>query len=144
MKLRTPMPELGGATEWLNGVRTKADLVGERPTLIHFWSVSCGLCKDMMPHIGAIRDKYGDRLNVVAVHMPRSGDDADMGKIRQAAAAHGITQPVFVDGAKELTGAFGNRYVPAYYVFDKTGRLRHYQAGEGGMLMLEKRISRLL
>ncbi|EMR06384.1 Thiol-disulfide oxidoreductase ykuV [Bhargavaea cecembensis DSE10] len=144
MKLRTPMPELHGATDWLNGVKTRADLVGERPTLIHFWSVSCRLCKDMMPDVSAIRDKYRDRLNVIAVHMPRSREDTDPGKVREAAAAHGITHPVFVDSRSKLTAEFGNRYVPAYYVFDKSGRLRHFQAGEGGMSMLEKRITRLL
>ncbi|MGM9921635.1 MAG: TlpA family protein disulfide reductase [Bhargavaea sp.] len=144
MKIRTPMPELDGATEWLNGVRTRADLVGERPTLIHFWSVSCRLCKDMMPHVRAIQDKYRGRLNVIAVHMPRSREDTDSVKVRKAAAAHGITEPVFVDSRSKLTAEFGNRYVPAYYVFDKNGRLRHYHAGEGGMHVLEKRISRLL
>ncbi|MCW1928033.1 TlpA family protein disulfide reductase [Bhargavaea beijingensis] len=144
MKLRTPMPELDGATDWLNGVKTRTDLVGERPTLIHFWSVSCGLCKDTMPHVSEIRDKYVGRLNVIAIHMPRSKEDNDPMKIREAAAAHGITQPIFVDGARKLTEVFGNRYVPAYYVFDTGGRLRHYQAGEGGMLLLEKRIIRLL
>lgn len=144
MKLRTPMPELYGATDWLNGVKTRTDLVGERPTLIHFWSVSCRLCKDMMPYVREIGNKYRDRLNVVAIHMPRSKEDNDPVKIREAAAAHGITEPICVDGAKKLTDAFGNRYVPAYYVFDTSGRLRHFQAGEGGMLLLEKRIIRLL
>lgn len=46
MKLREQMPELVGATTWLNGEVTKAELVGKKPTLIHFWSVSCHLCKE--------------------------------------------------------------------------------------------------
>ena len=36
MKLRQPMPELTGATAWLNGEVTREQLVGEKPTLIHF------------------------------------------------------------------------------------------------------------
>lgn len=36
MKLRQPMPELTGAKEWLNGEVTKEQLIGEKPTLIHF------------------------------------------------------------------------------------------------------------
>ncbi|CAM5692119.1 Thiol-disulfide oxidoreductase OS=Lysinibacillus sphaericus OX=1421 GN=LS41612_18785 PE=4 SV=1 [Lysinibacillus sphaericus] len=39
MKLREQMPELTGATTWLNGEVTKAQLVGAKPTLIHFSSV---------------------------------------------------------------------------------------------------------
>lgn len=144
MKLREPMPELNGAVEWLNGQVTKEDLVGEKPTIIHFWSISCHLCKEAMPQVNEFRDKYQDKLNVVAVHMPRSEDDLDLEEIKKVAAEHDITQPIFVDSEMKLTDAFENQYVPAYYVFDKDGNLRHFQAGGGGMKMLEKRVNRVL
>ncbi|WP_227395685.1 TlpA family protein disulfide reductase [Jeotgalibacillus aurantiacus] len=144
MKLREPMPELSGATAWLNDEVTKEELVGEKPTLIHFWSVSCHLCKEAMPEINELRDEYEDDLNVVAVHMPRSEDDLDMQVIEQVAQGHDISQPVYVDSEHKLTEAFENQYVPAYYVFDKDGQLRHFQAGGSGMKMLRKRLSRVL
>ncbi|RJS62041.1 TlpA disulfide reductase family protein [Bacillus sp. PK3_68] len=144
MKLREPMPELNGATAWLNGEVTKDELVGEKPTLIHFWSISCHLCKEAMPKVNEFRDEYSDKLNVVAVHMPRSEDDLNLEEIKSVAAEHGITQPIFVDSEHKLTEAFENQYVPAYYVFDKDGNLRHFQAGGSGMKMLEKRVNRVL
>ncbi|WP_153720573.1 TlpA family protein disulfide reductase [Sporosarcina cascadiensis] len=144
MKLRTPMPELDGATAWLNGETSKSELVGEKPTLIHFWSVSCHLCKEAMPDVNSFRDKYKEELNVVAVHMPRSEDDVDLEQIKEVAAEHDITQPIFVDSELKLNDAFENQYVPAYYVFDKDGQLRHFQAGGSGMKMLEKRVNRVL
>ncbi|MGG0645215.1 redoxin domain-containing protein [Sporosarcina gallistercoris] len=144
MKLRDQMPELTGATAWLNGEVTKTELVGEKPTLIHFWSVSCHMCKEAMPDVNAFRDKYKDELNVVAVHMPRSEDDVDLENIKAVAAEHDITQPIYVDSELKLNDAFENQYVPAYYVFDKDGQLRHFQAGGSGMKMLEKRVNRVL
>ncbi|MFF2753551.1 TlpA family protein disulfide reductase [Psychrobacillus sp. NPDC058041] len=144
MKLRTPMPELTGATAWLNGEVTTSELVGEKPTLIHFWSISCGLCKEAMPNVNEFRDQYKDELNVVAVHMPRSEKDVDLEEIKKVAAEHNITQPIFVDSELKLTDVFENQYVPAYYVFDKDGQLRHFQAGGSGMKMLEKRVNRVL
>ncbi|WP_070121054.1 TlpA family protein disulfide reductase [Bacillus marinisedimentorum] len=144
MKLREQMPELEGATEWLNGELTKSDLTGERPTLIHFWSISCGMCKEAMPQVNQFRDEYKDRLNVVAVHMPRSEKDLNLEDVKTTAEEHGITQPIFVDNGHKLTDAFENQYVPAYYVFDKDGKLRHFQAGGGGMKMLTKRVNRVL
>ncbi|MDG5473102.1 TlpA disulfide reductase family protein [Jeotgalibacillus sp. ET6] len=144
MKLREQMPELQGATKWLNGQVSKNDLVGDKPTLIHFWSVSCHLCKEAMPDINELRDEYEDDLNVIAVHMPRSEDDLDLGVIEQVARGHDIVQPIFVDGDHKLTEAFENQYVPAYYVFDKEGQLRHFQAGGSGMKMLRKRLNRVL
>ncbi|WP_252503738.1 TlpA disulfide reductase family protein [Sporosarcina sp. Marseille-Q4943] len=144
MKLHEQMPELVGATTWLNGRFDRADHIGKKPTLIHFWSISCGLCKEMMPYMNNFRDRYRGELNVIAVHMPRSKDDMDLEKIKKAARAHDITQPIFVDNDLKLSDAFDNEYVPSYYVFDRDGRLRHYQAGGSGMKMLIKRVKRVL
>ncbi|WP_404449611.1 TlpA family protein disulfide reductase [Sutcliffiella horikoshii] len=143
MKLREQMPELTGATEWINEGITMDELKG-KATLIHFWSVSCHLCKEAMPEINELRDEYDDDLNVIAVHMPRSEDDLDIGVIRSMAMGHDITQPIFVDSEHKLTEAFENKYVPAYYVFDEEGKLRHFQAGGSGMKMLRKRLNRVL
>jgi thiol-disulfide isomerase/thioredoxin len=144
MKLREQMPELTGGTSWINGEVTKEQLVGEKATLIHFWSVSCYLCKEAMPDINELRDEYTDHLNVVAVHMPRSEDDLDLNVIEAMAMGHDITQPILIDSELKLTDIFENKYVPSYYVFDKEGKLRHFQAGGSGMQMLRKRIKRVL
>jgi thiol-disulfide isomerase/thioredoxin len=144
MKLREQMPELTGEAAWLNGEVTKNDLIGDKPTLIHFWSISCHLCKEAMPQVNQFRDDFKDKLNVVAVHMPRSENDLNLEEIKQVAAEHGINQPIFVDSDHKLADAFENQYVPAYYVFDREGNLRHFQAGGSGMKMLEKRVNRVL
>ena len=144
MKLREQMPELTGATVWLNGEVTRNDLIGDKPTLIHFWSISCHLCKEAMPQVNQFRDDFKEKLNVVAVHMPRSENDLNLNEIKQVAAEHGINQPIFVDSDHKLADAFENQYVPAYYLFDREGKLRHFQAGGSGMKMLEKRVNRVL
>ncbi|PGZ96372.1 thiol-disulfide oxidoreductase [Bacillus pseudomycoides] len=144
MKLREQMPSLEGATQILNDTITGEELIGDKPTLIHFWSVSCYLCKEAMPEVNELRDEYNDRLNVVAVHMPRSEDDLDLAVIEKMAESHDIIQPILVDSKHVITDAFENKYVPVYYVFDKEGKLRHFQAGGSGMPMLRKRLERVL
>lgn len=144
MRLREPLPDMHGATDWLNGEVTREQLVGEKPTLLHFWSISCHLCKVAMPLVNELRDNYKDKLNVVAVHMPRSEKDLNIDEIKQVAAEHSISQPIFIDHEHKLTDAFENQYVPAYYLFDHNGLLRHFQAGGSGLKMLEKRVNRVL
>lgn len=144
MRLRESMPELTGATSWINGEVTREQLVGEKPTLLHFWAVSCHLCKLGMTNINEFRDHYKDKLNVVSIHMPRKEEDMDEALILSLAHENGMIQPIFVDGEHKLSDAMENKYVPAYYVFDKEGRLRHFQAGSGGMKMLGKRINRVI
>ncbi len=144
LKLRSSMPDLSGATSWLNGEVTTESLIGTKPTLIHFWSISCGLCKEAMPNVNEFRDLYQEKLNVVAIHMPRSEKDLNLDEITSVAKEHEITQPIAIDNEHKITDGFENEYVPAYYVFDTEGNLRHFQAGGGGMKMLTKRVNRVL
>ena len=144
MRLYTQMPELVGATTWLNSKPLTMQMLLGKPTIIHFWSVSCTLCKTVMPTLNHFRQQYDELINVIAVHMPRGNEDLDIQKISAQAEQHAITQPIFIDNELLLSDAFQNRFVPAYYVFDSNGKLRHYQAGEGGIKLLEKRVNRII
>lgn len=144
MRLRESMPRLDEATHWLNsGTIQKEDLIG-KPTLFHFWSVSCDLCKNVLPQINQLRDDYHGRLNVIAVHMPRSNEDLYLEDVKNVARDYGISQPIYVDNNHRLTDRLGVNYVPAYFVFDEMGKLRHLQSGESTIRMLLKRIQRLI
>ncbi len=144
MRLRDNMPQLDGATHWLNsGHITKGDLVG-KPTLFHFWSVSCDLCKIALPEINQLRDHYRGRLNVIGVHMPRSDEDLYLEEVKDVARDYEILHPIYVDNDHILTDIFSVRYVPAYFIFDEIGKLRHYQSGDSTIKMLLKRIDRLM
>ncbi|MFD1361508.1 TlpA family protein disulfide reductase [Lentibacillus salinarum] len=145
MKLRDPLPDLNGAARWLNSKSlTKNDLIGKYPVLIHFWSISCDTCKQAMPIVNELRDTFQGQLRVIAVHMPRSEADEDVYEVRRSAKKHHMTQPIAVDHAHTITNAFHNRYVPAYYLFDANGKLRHRQTGSSGLQMLQKRIDRVI
>src|SRR5690625_3169257 len=119
MRLRDEMPELVGATIWYNSdpIR-KRDLIGKKPTLFHYWSVSCDSCKKSMPNVNEFRETYKDELNVIAVHMPRSKHDLDLDQVKKVADENDITQPIYVDNKHILTDAFNVHHVPAYYLFD--------------------------
>ncbi|GGJ74809.1 thiol-disulfide isomerase/thioredoxin [Anoxybacillus voinovskiensis] len=143
MKLRELMPDLNGATAYLNGKVTKEQLQ-DKPTLIHFWAVSCHLCKKAMPQVNELRDRFQNELHVVSIHMPRLASDLHIELVKQTAEEHDITQPILVDNDRKITEAFENQYVPSYYLFDAEGKLRHFQAGGTSMTMLENRLMRLL
>lgn len=144
MKLRSQMPELKGEAAWLNGSVKREDLVGKKPTIIHFWSMSCHDCKETMPQLNQFKVLYEQRVNFISVHMPRSLEDTDIGRIKKAARRYKMTHPIFIDNQMKLTDIFNNQYVPSYYLFDQNGVLRHYQSGGNGMNMLEKRVLKLL
>ena len=148
MRIGTEMPKLDGATEWLGATQAHAEAeAAGHPTIIHFWSVSCGTCKDNLPRIGEWRDKQREQgLRVIAIHMPRYEADTDVETVRDAVAAYGITEACAIDNEHKLKEAFKNEngYVPAYYLFDAEGKLRSFAAGERGLDLLKATLDRIL
>jgi thiol-disulfide isomerase/thioredoxin len=142
------MPKLDGATEWFGGTQAHAEAEAEgRPTLVHFWSVSCGICKENMPRVGVWREsRRAEGLRVIAVHMPRYEADTDVEAVREAISKYDIIEPCAVDNEHKLRDAFHNEhgYVPAYYLFDAQGKLKSFAAGERGLDMLASAVERLL
>jgi thiol-disulfide isomerase/thioredoxin len=148
MRIGTELPSFEGATEWFNATgAAAAEQAKGHPTLVHFWSVSCGMCKDNLPRLSEWRDRYEpDGLRVIAVHMPRYEADTDTEAVRDAVTTYNITEPCAVDNDHRLRAAFQNEqgYVPAYYLFDAGGRLRGFAAGEFGLKVIGPALERVL
>lgn len=148
MRIGTLMPPLDGATEWLSG--SAEEVVKEtagHPVLIHFWSLSCGMCKENLPRVAEWREKYQDAgLRMIAIHMPRYPADTDVDAVRKAVAQYEISEPCAIDNEHSLRDAFQNEngYVPAYYLFDDQHKLKGFAAGEYGVKVIEPALERLL
>lgn len=144
MNLREELPEFPIKTKWLNSSWTKEQLVGDKPLLVYFWSVSCDACKVAPPLINKWKEKYENQFNVIAIHMPRSPEDASKSLVKSTASAAGIFDSICLDHDLTLSDIFQCKLVPNFYLFDKKGQLRHRQAGERGLQMLEKRLALLV
>jgi len=142
------MPSLEGATEWFGGTQSNAEnLAAGHPTLVHFWSMSCGICKENMPRITEWRESLKEQgLRVIAVHMPRYEADTDVEGVRGLITDLKMTEPCAIDNEHKLKDAFQNEqgYVPAYYLFDATGKLRSFAAGERGLDLLKATLDRVM
>lgn len=144
VKIRTPMPELLGATTWVNSKEKKREDFLENVTIISFWSISCPSCKKNVQQLRRLAETYKGKVNVLFVHMPRDVEDQALVNVKKVVKDYEINEPVAVDSNLALSNRFGNRFVPSYYVFDQAGLLRHYQGGDRGFRLLEQRVKRLL
>lgn len=136
LRIGTELPSLEGATEWVNSGEDGNQILSGSPVLVHFWSVSCGLCKDNLPKVAEIRDQRKNQgLKVIAVHMPRYPEDVNREAVLEAIEQYRITESCAIDNEHKLRDAFGNDkgYVPAYYVFDAEGKMRGFAAGANGL-----------
>ena len=148
MRIGTPMPSLDGATEWITDSADEALKQTEgHPVLLHFWSLSCGMCKENLPRLAQWREKYAPAgLRLIAIHMPRYPADMDVDAVRDGVAQYKIIEPTVVDNEHKLRDVFQNEhgYVPAYYLFDEQHKLKSFAAGEYGTKVMEPALERLL
>lgn len=147
MRIGDAMPALDGATTWFNGsLEDITEHIKGKPTLVHFWAVSCGICKDKMPQLNELKAKYGALgLQTVAIHMPRYEADTDLDTVNEAIQANHITEPTAVDSLHKLKDAFLNEqgWVPVYYLFDSEGKLKTRAAGEFGISVLQTALDKM-
>ncbi len=144
-RMDSPMPSLEGGTDWFNSTEIKIEDLKGFTTVIHFWSVSCGICKESLPDVERWIETYGPKgLKVISVHMPRQESDTNVESVKETIAEYEIKQPVVVDNWHTITDAFENKYVPAYYLFDTELKMRHFSAGEKAVKMIEPVLERLM
>jgi tRNA A-37 threonylcarbamoyl transferase component Bud32 len=152
MKVELQLPSFAEATEWLN--RTTADATElrsletkNRPTLVHFWSISSETSKTNLSQVAALRDeRKRDGLRVVAVHSPQFDRDKDPRAVRDAVARFNLTEPCALDNQRKLTRQFLHGYAepPAYYLFDTDGHLRSFTIGANGLEQIEDDLDEML
>jgi thiol-disulfide isomerase/thioredoxin len=145
LRMRSSLPSLEGATAWIDGEPKPEDLQG-RPVLIHFWSISCYICHNVVEVVNRWRDKYAaEGLVFISVHQPRSEAELDVEAVRKDALEQmKMTQPCAIDNDHTIVERFANQFVPAYYIFDRNHELRHFQAGDKGYDRIEAAIERVI
>lgn len=138
----SPLPSLEGATHTYHMDGFDPAELENHLVFVHFWAVSCHTCHEIMDQVTAIRDQHPD-LKFIGVHMPQSEADTDIQRVEKDLEEYGLTHPIFVDNAHAITKNFENQFVPAFYLFDKEGKLNFRAAGDNFMDRLREKVAEL-
>jgi thiol-disulfide isomerase/thioredoxin len=149
LRMNTPLPDLLGATKWFNVEEGRTGYTAEElkgsPTFVHFWSVSCHTCHDVAPQVQQWKDDWESKgVKFISIHQAKSESDLNLDKIEADLKKMNMTQPVAADNDFKIIDAFSNEFMPAFYIFDSEGKMRHFQAGDRGYDRLLDRLARLL
>ena len=140
-----PAPEFREIDLWLNSEPLEMDGLRGKVVLIDFWTYSCINCLRTLPHVRAWDESYrDDGLVVVGVHTPEFAFEREADNVRRAVRDLGVEYPVALDNGYGTWTAWQNRYWPAKYFVDRSGRLRYAHFGEGGYEESERVLRRLL
>jgi len=139
-------PEITGITNWLNSAPLKLNDLRGRVILVDFWTYGCINCVNTLPYVTKLQKKYsGDKgLVIIGVHSPEFAFEKSTTNVAAAIKRHGITYPVAQDNDFATWNAYRNRFWPAQYIIDKSGKIVFEHAGEGAYGEIEQTIERLL
>lgn len=108
--------------------------------LLNFWATWCAPCLAEMPRFAQWQQKFAERgLQVVGVSM-----DDDEAPVRTTDRKLRLNYPV-VMGDENLGESYGGVFgLPATFLIDRTGRIRHQYDGATGLEVIERQIQELL
>jgi thiol-disulfide isomerase/thioredoxin len=93
--------------------------------LVNFWATWCPPCREEMPSLQALQDKFGqDSLTILALSVDDSWEP-----INQFVKKYGYTIPFYADFDKKISARYGTFKYPETFLVDKKGRVAYKVVG---------------
>jgi thiol-disulfide isomerase/thioredoxin len=98
-----------------------AKVYGHKAIYLKFWATWCVPCREQMPHLKSVFEKYGGQIVVIAVN-------TGFNDSREAIVAYrsklGLKMPIIIDDGR-LAKALNLRVTPQHVVIARDGRITH-------------------
>ena len=93
--------------------------------IVNFWATWCPPCREEIPDLIALQNKYKDKLQIIGV----SQDSGSLDDVRRFAISHGMNYPT-VMSSPEIEKLFPGIYaLPTSFVLDRDGRIAQKHIG---------------
>jgi thiol-disulfide isomerase/thioredoxin len=139
------MPDLDGATGWLNSAPLSRKSLRGKIVLVNFWTFTCINSIRPLPYLRDWEEKYkAAGFETIGVHTPEFSFEHQPTNVENAVRNLNIGFPVAVDSKYGIWRAFNNQYWPAQYLVDAKGKIRYHHFGEGDYGDIERAIQELL
>lgn len=101
-----------------------------KPVLLNVWATWCHPCRDEIPELQRLYDRYRGRgLELVGVSVDAVGDEE---AIKAFARRYDMTYPIWRDPNENVSTSFLVIGVPATFLIDRGGVLRWKKTGPIG------------
>lgn len=144
LRLRTRIEPIA-VGEWINGGPVDPSRHGSPATLLHFWGLSCPLCKEQMPAVRRWVERFGPKgLRVIGIHTPLDEKDRNEVVVERMVRTLEVTHPMALDQTGAVAAAYQVDAVPTYFLYDRDLLLRYRHTGSQATRPVERMIERLL
>ena len=138
---------VGGTTpdfsSWdLNGKRVSLSELGRRPVLLTFWATWCTVCRDELPALQRLQDRYrSGGLAVILVNYRETSTD----RMRQYLSGLQVTLEPVVDPDGAIAAAYGvDIGLPVNVLTDRSGKVARILVGEVPTSTIESAIEQAI
>ena len=96
-----------------------------RVVMVNFWATWCGPCRQEMPQLNRLYEKYkGSGFVLLGVNV-----DDDVSKAAEVASKLGVTFPVLLDTDKAVSKLYDLSTMPSTVIIDRDGKVRYVHRG---------------
>lgn len=112
------LPDVSGGEVALQSFRGKV-------VLLNFWATWCGPCREELPELGRVQEKFRKRgFAVVAVTV-----DNELENVRSFLKKYDLKLQALWDRRKKVAEAYGVEKMPSSYLIDRNGVIRFIHRG---------------
>ena len=126
----------------MNGPNMRLQEQRSRVVVVNFWATWCGPCREEMPQLNRLYEKYhAAGFVLLGVNV-----DDDQRKAAEVAGKLGVTFPVLLDSDKIVSKLYDLSTMPSTVIIDRDGKVRYVHRGylTGYEESYEKQIRELL
>ncbi|HEY4958457.1 MAG TPA: TlpA disulfide reductase family protein [Caldimonas sp.] len=96
-----------------------------RVVMVNFWATWCGPCRQEMPQLNRLFEKYrASGFVLLGVNV-----DDDSSKAKEVASKLGVTFPVLLDTDKTVSKLYDLTTMPSTVIIDRDGKVRYIHRG---------------
>ena len=138
--VRDPDPAPAFQLKDLDGKALSLDNSKGKVVLLNFWATWCGPCREEIPGLVALQDRYKDRLQIIGLVV----DDDDEKEIRSVADAEKINYPIALADGKTRFEYGGIAALPTVFLINADGRVVQKHVGLYNPALYETEVRALL
>lgn len=125
----------------LDGKQVSLDDYKGKTLLVNFWATWCAACKEEMPWLAELREKYVRQgFEIIGIVTDGATDE----KVRQIATKYGVEYRIARCNHKTAQAYGGLPYLPESFYINKRGKVVLTSADSGSKEQIEANIRKLL
>ncbi len=138
--VRDPDPAPEFKLKDLDGKDLSLDPSKGKVVLLNFWATWCGPCREEIPGLIALQERYKDRLQIIGLVV----DDDDDKEVRKVVDSEGINYPVALADDKTRFEYGGIAALPTVFLINPAGRVVQKHVGLYNPALYETEVRALL